>query len=84
MARDYKSEYRNYQGKPEQIKRRAERNHARLVEKKAGKAIAGKDVDHRQPLSKGGSNDPSNLRVRSEHSNRSFARDKEAHMKIIV
>jgi hypothetical protein len=29
MARDYKKEYRDYQGKPEQIKRRAQRNAAR-------------------------------------------------------
>ena len=82
--RNYKSEYQNYQGQSKQIERRAERNHARLVEKKAGKAISGKDIDHKMPLSKGGSNSPSNLRVLSEHSNRSFPRDSEAHMKLII
>lgn len=29
MTRDYKKEYRDYHGKPEQIKRRAQRNAAR-------------------------------------------------------
>lgn len=29
MARDYKKEYEEYHGKPEQIKRRAQRNKAR-------------------------------------------------------
>ena len=33
-----------------------------------------KDVDHRRPLSKGGSGAWSNLRVRSERGNRSFKR----------
>lgn len=84
MARNYKSEYKNYQGRPEQIKKRAERNHARLVEKKAGVDIAGKDVDHIKPLDKGGSNQASNLRVVSKHSNRSFPRTKSADMKIII
>jgi flagellar biosynthesis protein FlhB len=32
--RDYKSEYKNYQGKPEQIKNRASRNLARRLMKK--------------------------------------------------
>lgn len=46
--RDYKKEYRDYQGKPEQIKRRAERNAARRkAVKKYGKAaLKGKEVDH--------------------------------------
>jgi hypothetical protein len=33
-----------------------------------------KDLDHKEPLSKGGSNTPSNFRVESEHANRSFPR----------
>ena len=49
MARDYKKEYREYHGKPEQKKRRAGRNKARkLAVKKYGKeALRGKDVDHK-------------------------------------
>ena len=42
--RDYKKEYANYQGKPEQIKKRASRNKARsLLAQKYGKsALNGK------------------------------------------
>jgi hypothetical protein len=81
--RNYKSEYDNYQGKPDQIKKRAERNSARaIVKKKVGAAaIKGKDVDHKKPIVKGGSNSPGNLRVVSKTANRSFPRTKTAGMK---
>jgi len=81
--RDYRKEYLNYQGKPDQIKKRAARNHARAEMVKAGKAHKGdgKDVDHKKPLAKGGSNSRSNLRVLSKHANRSYKRTKKAHMK---
>ena len=48
MPRDYKKEYRDYQGTPEQKKRRAERNRdRRAAEKRLGKqALRGKEVDH--------------------------------------
>lgn len=72
-----------YNSKPEQIKKRAERNKARAAMVKAGKVHKGdgKDVDHKKPLAKGGSNSTSNLRVRSKSANRSFARTKSAGMK---
>jgi hypothetical protein len=80
-ARNYRMEYDRYQGSDEQKKKRAARNRAhRLLEKALGREIK-QDVDHRKPLVKGGSNDLSNLRVRSVHDNRSFARDSHAHMK---
>lgn len=46
--RDYKKEYREYHAKPEQKKRRADRNAARRkAVKKYGKtALRGKEVDH--------------------------------------
>ena len=68
MARDYKKEYENYHSKPEQKKNRAKRNAARreLGLKKGD----GKEVDHIKPLSKGGSNGKSNLRVVSQKTNR--------------
>ena len=56
MPRDYRKEYDNYQGQPEQIKNRAERNAARAKLKKKGAPVAGKDVAHVKALSKGGSN----------------------------
>lgn len=81
MARDYKKEYANYQGKAEQIANRSERNHARREMEKAGKVRKGQDVDHKKPLIKGGSNAMSNLRAKSPSENRSFARTKSARMK---
>ncbi len=71
-----KKHYAEYQGTPEQIKRRSERNKARReMEKKLGKAaIAGKDIDHIRPIVRGGTNSPSNLRVQSAHTNRGWER----------
>ncbi len=83
MARDYKKEYANYQGTSEQIKKRTERNKARSIMVKEGKAHKGdgKDCDHKKPLAKGGSNSRSNLRMVSKSKNRSFPRTKTAKMK---
>lgn len=48
MARDYKKEYREYQGLPEQKKRRAARNAARRKAMKEGRVRKGdgKELDH--------------------------------------
>lgn len=77
MSRNYKKEYENYQGTPEQIRKRSLRNQARREMEERGlvRKGDGKDVDHRKPLDKGGSNDFSNLRVLSKSKNRSFRRD---------
>ena len=82
-ARNYKSEYANYQGKPAQIKNRAKRNKARAEEMKAGKVHKGdgKDVNHIKPLIKGGGVSLSNLNIQTEHNNRSFKRTRKARMK---
>ncbi len=71
--RDYKAEYANYHGKPDQIKKRAARVKARRIMEKEGAVTKGdgKDVDHKKPLRAGGSTGRSNLRVRSVKSNRS-------------
>ena len=70
---DYARHYKDYQGKPEQIKKRAQRNAARAeMEKRVGKAaLAGKDVDHKKRISSGGGNGK-NLRVRSRAANRGW------------
>jgi hypothetical protein len=83
MARNYRAEYDKYQGKPEQIKKRAIRNAARseMEEKGVVSKGDGKDVGHAKALSKGGSNHPKNLRVESVNGNRSFARNKDGSMK---
>lgn len=61
---------RTYQATPEQKKKRAKRNSARAAVKKTGANVAGKDVGHKKPLSKGGSNAKSNLKVQSKKTNR--------------
>ena len=83
MARDYKKEYENYQGKPEQIKNRAKRNAARAKLAQAGRVKKGdgKDVDHAVPLSKGGANETDNLRVKDKSANRSFKRKSSGAIK---
>lgn len=70
--RDYKKEYRDYHGKPEQIKKRDMRNKARRMMEKEGRVRKGdgKEVDHKVPLSKGGSNSRRNLRIVSRTTNR--------------
>jgi 5-methylcytosine-specific restriction endonuclease McrA len=77
MARDYKKEYEEYHSRPEQKRNRALRNAARREMEERGMVRKGdgKDVDHKRPLDKGGSNDPSNLRVMSKSKNRGYARD---------
>jgi 5-methylcytosine-specific restriction endonuclease McrA len=68
MARDYKKEYRTYHGKPSQVAKRSTRNKARRA---AGlKKGNPNEVDHRRPLSKGGTNAKKNLRVVSQRTNR--------------
>ena len=81
MPRDYKKEYANYQGKPEQIKRRASRNAARRLLEKEGKVRKGdgKDVNHRNGDPK--SNKRSNLQVQTKSANRSYPRTKTAGKK---
>jgi len=81
--RNYKLEYEHYQGSPEQIKKRSERNQARRVYEKAkGDLPSNVDVDHKKALSKGGAPlKMSNLRAASEAENTSFSRTKTGAMK---
>lgn len=70
--RDYKKEYREWQGKPEHMKERAKRNAARREAIREGKVKKGdgKDIDHKVPLKNGGTNSKSNLRVVDRKTNR--------------
>jgi len=81
-GRNYKKEYDAYQGSEEQKKKRAARNKARRQLEREGKVRKGdgKDVDHKNPLSKGGSNGKSNWRVEDKSKNRSFSRTKTGAM----
>lgn len=77
--RNFRSEYDNYQGKPEQIKKRASRNKARAMLEKEGLNLKGKDVDHIDTNAL--NDDRSNLRVRTKSANRSFPRNSKAGKK---
>jgi len=68
--RDYKKEYRDYHGKPEQRKRRSERVQSRRKMIKAGRAKKGdgKDVDHKDRNT--ANRAMSNLRLQSKKKNR--------------
>lgn len=70
--RDYKKEYRDYHGKPEQKKRRAQRNAARSKAAKEGKVRKGdgKEVHHVDAPRKGNLNNKK-TRVVSRKYNRS-------------
>lgn len=74
--RNYAEERKDMLARPGARKDHTLRLRARRLAVKKGlvKPHDGKDLDHRTPLSKGGSNSPSNFRVESEHANRSFPR----------
>ena len=67
--RNYAKEYRDYHGTPKQKRNRAKRNKAR---RELGLKVGdSREVDHKKPLSRGGSNGRSNLRIVSRRTNRS-------------
>ena len=80
--RDYKQEEKTAKARGED-KGNAERHKARRIELKKGLVHVGdgKDVDHIQPVSKGGKTTPGNLRVESAHKNRSYARTHKGAIK---
>jgi len=70
MSRDYKLEYKNYHSTTKQKKDRAGRNGARrIMKKKYGNSILGRDVDHKDRNPR--NNSKSNLRLQSKSFNRS-------------
>lgn len=81
--RNYKQEYANYQGSPEQIRNRSQRNKARRALESSGRVHKGDgmDVDHKKPISRGGGNSLSNLRIQTDNNNRSFKRNKKGGIK---
>ena len=74
--RNYRKEYDNYQGRPEQIARRSSRNKARRV--MGDKTKLGMDVGHRDnnPLN----NDPKNLKNETPSKNRREPRLREDNL----
>ena len=88
--RPYKKEYQQQLSRGESTNRNARERARYLVDKTGadknnnGKADKreGKDIDHKIPLSKGGTNRKSNLKLESASSNRSFSRNSNHTVKI--
>jgi hypothetical protein len=74
--RPYKKEYQQQVARGEHPLR-MERQKARRAMDAKGVSRAGKDIDHKKPLSKGGSNSMANLILRSPSANRSFSRNSD-------
>ena len=78
-VRNLKEEYKTAKARGEigtgHNSENAERHRARRLALKMGLVKKGQDLDHRVPLSKGGSNSPKNFRAESPHDNRSFPRN---------
>jgi len=74
--RDYRKEYDDYHGKPEEIARRAARNKARANKKKKGFLSLVDEVDHKDNNPQ--NNSPSNLRVVSRNKNRTRSHTKRS------
>lgn len=78
--RNYKKEYADYHSKPEQIKKRDERNAARAaVEKRVGNLPSNVDVDHKTPIKNGGSSAKGNLRTISESQNSGWRKGQKGY-----
>ena len=78
--RPYKKEWKQQKERDEKPARAA-RQRARYALDKKGVDRTGKDIDHAIPLSKGGTNAPSNLRLKSPTNNRSFSRNSDHTVK---
>lgn len=78
--RPYKKEWKQQKERDEKPARAA-RQRARYALDKKGVDRTGKDIDHAIPLSKGGTNAPSNLRLKSPTKNRSFSRNSDHTVK---
>ena len=81
--RNYAQEYANYDGTEAVKKKRAQRNKARRMLEREGVVHKGdgKDVDHKKPLSKGGTTTRSNLTAVPASANRSYKRKADGSIK---
>jgi 5-methylcytosine-specific restriction endonuclease McrA len=84
-VRDYKQEYKTAKERDEagtgSNSGSAKRQRLRRKMLKLGMVKPGQDVDHKKPLSKGGSNTIGNAEATSPGKNRSFPRNKDGSMK---
>jgi hypothetical protein len=78
--RPYKKEYQQQKERGEAPNRDVRQKARREMDAK-GIDRTGKDIDHTIPLSKGGTNAPSNLKLKSPSANRSFSRNSDHTVK---
>jgi len=81
--RNYAQEYATYDGTEKVKKKRAQRNKARRMLEREGVVHKGDgmDVDHKKPLSKGGTTTRSNLKAIPASKNRSYKRTSKGAIK---
>lgn len=83
--RDYDQEYKTAKARGEigtgSQSKNAKRHKARRKMLRLGLVKKGQDVDHKTPLSKGGSNSLKNLRAADPSKNRSYPRKSDGSMK---
>lgn len=71
---------KRYNARPDQVKKRAERNHARAeYERIFGDQPATTDIDHKKMLKDGGGNTPGNLRAVDQKTNRGWRKGKHGY-----
>jgi len=88
--RPYKKEYQQQLARGERDERNARERARYAIDKTGadknhnGKADRreGKDIDHVIPLSKGGTNSKSNLKIKSASANRSYSRNSDHTVKV--
>ena len=84
-VRDYSQEYKTAKKRGENgagsDSGDAKRKRLRRKALKKGMVKKGQDLDHKVPLSKGGSNTLKNARATTPHDNRSFPRNSDGSMK---
>ena len=84
-VRNYQQEYKTAKARGEvgtgSDSGSAKRHRLRREALKRGLVHKGQDLDHKKPLSKGGSNSLKNARAVSPHENRGFPRNKDGSMK---
>ena len=80
-SRPYKKEYQQQVERGE-LPTRMERQKARRAMDAKGVDRTGKDIDHTIPLSKGGTNAPSNLKLKKPSTNPSFSRNSDHTVKV--
>lgn len=84
-VRDYAQEYKTAKDRGEvgtgTDSGNAKRHKLRRKALKLGMVKPGQDLDHKKPISKGGSNTIKNARATTPSKNRSFPRNKDGSMK---